>query len=121
MDLPALGFGMGDVVLGELLKDAQRVPPQAAKLDALLVAVSGEDVPFVLRLAHDLRDEGYAVEYSLKHRAVRHQLELGAARGAGCAIIVGPDERRDGMVVLKSLNGGTERRVKLESLAEELR
>ena len=120
VDLPALGFGMGDVVLGELLKDAQRVPPATAKLDALLVAVSGEDMPFVLRLAHDLREEGFAVEYSLKHRAVRHQLELGAARGAACAVIVGPDERRDGVVVVKSLNGGTERRVKLDSLAGEL-
>ncbi len=121
VDLPALGFGMGDVVLGELLKDAQRMPPPGAKLDALLVAVSGEDIPFVLRLAHDLRDQGFAIEYSLKHRGVRHQLELGAARGAGRAVIVGPDERREGMVVLRFLNEGTERRVKLDSLAGELR
>jgi histidyl-tRNA synthetase len=120
IDLPALGFGMGDVVLGELLKESQRVPPAASKLDALLVAVSGEDIPFVLRLAHDLREEGRAIEYSLKHRAVRHQLELAAARGAARAVIVGPDERRDGMAVVKDLKAGTERRVTVDSLAKEL-
>jgi histidyl-tRNA synthetase len=120
VDLPALGFGMGDVVLGELLKDSGHAPPAATRLDALLVAVSGEDVPFVLRLAHELRDAGRAIEYSLKHRAVRHQLELAAARGAASAVIVGPDERRDGVAVVKDLRAGTERRVKLDQLAGEL-
>ena len=120
VDLPALGFGMGDVVLGELLKESGRLPAASGKLDALLVAVSGEDVPFVLRLAHDLREEGRAIEYSLKHRAVRHQLELAAARGATRAVIVGPDERRDGVAVVKDLKAGTERRVKLDQLAGEL-
>lgn len=120
IDLPALGFGMGDVVLTELLTASKRVPPPARKLDALLVAVSGEDVPFVLRLAHDLREEGLAVEYGLKHRAVRHQLELAVARGALRAVIVGPDERRDGVAVVKDLTAGTERRVKLDGLAKEL-
>src|SRR6185436_7684474 len=36
VDLPAVGFGMGDVVLGELLKDAQRVPTTRTGLDAFL-------------------------------------------------------------------------------------
>lgn len=121
VDLPALGFGMGDVVLGELLKDSKRVPAPAPTIDALLVAVSGEDMPFVLRLAHDLREEGRSIEYALKHRAVRHQLELAAARGATRAIIVGPDERRDGVAIVKDLKAGTERRVKLDSLAGEIR
>jgi histidyl-tRNA synthetase len=120
VDLPALGFGMGDVVLGELLKDAQRLPAITAKLDALLVAVSGEDIPFVLQLAHELRDAGRAVEYGLKHRAVRHQLELAVARGASRVVIVGPDERREGVAVVKDLTAGSEKRVKLDSLAAEL-
>jgi histidyl-tRNA synthetase len=120
VDLPALGFGMGDVVLGELLKDAQRVPAAPHGLDAFLVAVSGEDVPFVLRLAHDLREDGFRIEYGLKHRAVRHQLELAAARGARRAVIVGPDERRDRVAVIRDLGGGTERRVSMDDLSKEL-
>jgi histidyl-tRNA synthetase len=120
VDLPALGFGMGDVVLGELLKDANKIPAASGSIDALLVAVSGEDVPFVLRLAHQLRDAGRSVEYGFKHRGVRHQLELAAARGAPRAVIVGPDERRDGVAVIKDLTAGTERRVQLDQVAGEL-
>src|SRR5437667_262872 len=44
VDLPALGFGMGDVVLGELLKERGPADQASTKLDAFLIAVSGEDV-----------------------------------------------------------------------------
>ena len=116
IDLPALGFGMGDVVLGELLKDRGAVPKTGGRLEAFLVAVSGEDVPFVLKLAHDLRDKGVAVEYGLKPKAVRNQIELAAARGAARAVIVGPDERAAGVVVVKDLSSGSEAKVPLTAI-----
>lgn len=116
IDLPALGFGMGDVVLGELLKDRGAAPKVAGRLEAFLVAVSGEDVPFVLQLAHRLRDKGVAVEYGLKAKAVRNQLELAAARGAARAVIVGPDERASGLLVVKDLRSGSEAKVPHEAI-----
>src|SRR6266545_2889091 len=116
VDLPALGFGMGDVVLGEILRERQ-VPQRApAQLDAFLVAVSGEDMAPVLKLAHDLRDRGLAVEYGLRPAAIRKQLELAAARGAPRAVIVGPTERAAGAVVVRDLRAGTEERVPLSTL-----
>src|SRR3989442_1964285 len=39
LDLPALGFGMGDVVLGELLKERGVAPKASIELGAFLVAV----------------------------------------------------------------------------------
>ena len=101
---------------GELLKERAAVPKAAGRLEAFLVAVSGEDVPFVLKLAHDLRDKGVAVEYGLKPKAVRNQLELAAARGAARAVIVGPDERASGLVVVKDLGSGSEAKVPLDAI-----
>jgi histidyl-tRNA synthetase len=115
-DLPALGFGMGDVVLGELLKERHVAPKASTELGAFLVAVSGEDIAPVLRLAHAMRDRGIAVEYGLRHAAVRKQLELAAARGAPRAVIIGPDERAAGVAVVRDLNGGTEAKVPLDKL-----
>src|SRR5919204_2349455 len=43
LDLPALGFGMGDVVLGELLKEHGGVPEASTELGAFLIAVGGDD------------------------------------------------------------------------------
>jgi histidyl-tRNA synthetase len=116
VDLPCVGFGMGDVVLGELLKEHGRVPTASTPLDAFLVAVSGDDVAPVLELAHALRDRGLAVEYGLRHAAVRKQLELAAARGAPRAVILGPDERASGTVIVRDLRAGKEDKVPLTTL-----
>ncbi len=120
-DLPALGFGMGDVVLGELLKEHAVAPTVPRRLDAFLVAVSGEDVAHVLRLAHELRDRGIAVEYGLHLQAIRKQLELAVARGAPRAIIIGPDERKNGEHLVRDLVSGTETRVPLAQISTVLR
>ncbi|HEU5261617.1 MAG TPA: histidine--tRNA ligase [Gemmatimonadales bacterium] len=116
VDLPALGFGMGDVVLGELLKERGLPLKASASVDAFLAAVGSEDLPHVLKLAHELRDRGIAVEYGLRHAPIRKQLELAAARGAPRAVIVGPEERSAGVVVVRDLQAGTEEKVPVATL-----
>src|SRR5579859_3362783 len=65
VDLPALGFGLGDVVLLELLKARGLLPRFDGALDAFCLvedeSIRGES----LKLIHDLRDAGCAMEYSL--------------------------------------------------------
>ncbi len=116
LDLPALGFGMGDVVLGELLKERGVAPKASIELGAFLIAVGAEDLPLVLQLAHALRERGIAVEYGLRHAAVRKQLELAAARGAARAVIVGPEERAAGLAVVRDLRTRTEAKVPIRQL-----
>ena len=50
---PAVGFGMGDVVLGELLADRGLVPPYARSVDYFIVPVTPDERPAALRLAHE--------------------------------------------------------------------
>ncbi len=116
LDLPALGFGMGDVVLGELLKERGAAPKASTELGAFLIAVGGDDLPTMLQLAHALRERGISVEYGLRHAGVRKQLELASARGAARAVIVGPEERAEGNAVVRDLRTGTEAQVPLRQL-----
>ena len=118
IDLPALGFGMGDVVLGELLRSRPPRLEASGQLDAFLVTVGGEDTAAVLKLAHELRERGMAVEYGLRHAPIRKQLELAAARGAPRAVIVGPDERKANVATVRDLKAGTERKVPIAELLE---
>ena len=103
VDLPAVGFGFGDVVLGELLKDRGLVPPAVGSIDVFIAAIQGDDVSHALRLAHELRDAGHRVEYSLSGGAVGKQLKLADARNARLAIVIGPDDRARGEVMMKDL------------------
>ena len=67
-------------------------------------------------VAHALRDRGIAVEFGLRHSGVRKQLELAAARGAARAVIVGPDERAQGLAVVRDLRTSTEVKVPIRQL-----
>ncbi len=65
VDLPALGFGMGDVVLLELLKARNLLPKFDTSTD-VFVLIEDESLRLQsLRLVHTLRAAGFAVEYSL--------------------------------------------------------
>ena len=65
VNLPALGFGMGDVVLLELLKARGLLPKFDANVDVFILIEDEGLRPLSLKLVQDLRTAGYAVEYSL--------------------------------------------------------
>lgn len=116
VNLPALGFGMGDVVLGELLKERGLAPDAPTGAQVFVVSATPEDRPAVLRLAHDLRAAGLRVEYSLGDDKMSKQLKLADARRARFAVVLGPDERARNAAVVKDLGAGAQRDVALEAL-----
>jgi len=116
-DLPALGFGMGDVVLRELLADRGLLPEREGRLDAYLVAITPDERPAVMRLAHRLRDAGWSVAYNLQHQAVGKQFKNASALGAARTIVLGPDEVEQGVAVVRDMTGGDERRVPLDEIS----
>ncbi|MBE7502430.1 MAG: ATP phosphoribosyltransferase regulatory subunit [Verrucomicrobiales bacterium] len=81
VDLPALGFGMGDVVLAELLKDRRLRPDRFAQLDAFLLIEDESLRPDSLQLLQTLREAGLAVDYPLvaakSDKQFKRALDLG--------------------------------------------
>jgi histidyl-tRNA synthetase len=120
VDLPALGFGMGDVVLGELLKEKGLAPQAEAGVHVFLAFITQEDLADVLSLAHLLRDRGLKVEYPLSPQSLGKQLKLADARKARLAVVVGPDERSRGELILRDLSGGTQQTVARGALLEAI-
>lgn len=109
VDLPALGFGMGDVVLGELLKHRGLMPTAIPGPDYWVAFADARQLPDAMRLAQALRRSGASVEYALHPQQLGRQLKAAAAAGAPEAVIV----REDGALILKSLASGEERTVRL--------
>ncbi len=74
-DLPALGFGMGDVVLAELLKERGLVPAFGQMLD-VFVQIGDESLRNAsLGLVQQLRHAGLATEYPLTKAKPDKQLK----------------------------------------------
>ncbi|MGH7712419.1 MAG: histidine--tRNA ligase [Gemmatimonadaceae bacterium] len=82
VDMPALGFGMGDVVLGELLRERGLLPSDVAGPDFWLAADERAPRAVVLRTAAVLRDVGCSVDYALKPQSVSKQRKAAYSAGA---------------------------------------
>ena len=65
VDLPALGFGMGDVVLTELLKARGKLPKFGVDLDVFCLVADESLRAELLKLTQQLRSRGLAVDYPL--------------------------------------------------------
>lgn len=121
VSLPALGFGMGDVVLTELLRERGLLTTPLGTVDVFLAAVTPDDHPHLLPLAHRLRAAGLRTEYPLAETALAKQLKLAAARGARFALVIGPDDRAAGTVALKDLATGAQEALALAAVPDTLR
>jgi histidyl-tRNA synthetase len=113
-DLPALGFGMGDVVLGELLRERSLLPAAASTVEMWVAYTEDADVRDAMRLASRLRSRGRSVEYALGGQKLARQLKAAASAGAEEAVIVSAAAMNGGEAVVRRLSDGTERRVRLD-------
>ena len=81
VDLPALGFGMGDVVLLELLKARGLLPRFSTRLDAFCLIEDETLRAESLKLIQDLRAAGLAVDYSLDRRQIGQAVQARPGTG----------------------------------------
>ncbi|MBV6520833.1 MAG: Histidine--tRNA ligase [Gemmatimonadaceae bacterium] len=73
VDLPALGFGMGDVVLSELLKARGRAPDVGSGVDIWVVADEGTGWREVIEATAALRRMGLSADYVLSAEKLASQ------------------------------------------------
>jgi histidyl-tRNA synthetase len=114
--LPATGFGMGDVVLSDLLQELGLVPKEPPRLDAYVVPIGPEMVGPARRVVRLLRDAGQSAEAPYAPLKVGRALKAADLAGATRAYLVGPREWAQGRVKVKVLHSGEESDVALESL-----
>src|SRR5947207_12172827 len=98
VSMPALGFAMGDVVLGELINETplarekmKKAIAAADKIDIYIVIAKEERRPDALRQIQQLRERGYRVDYSLTAAKVPKQFQTAEDVGAKFAILYGDE------------------------------
>lgn len=91
VDLPSLGFGMGDVVLLELLKSRNLLPKHTSRLDAFCLVEEEGLRPLVLSLVQQLRSAGLSTDYPLVPTKADKQLKRAQELGARFAVRLGSE------------------------------
>ncbi len=101
--LPAIGFGMGDVVLGDLLRERNLLPAGLNALQVYVVIVDESLRSAALGLVNQLRAAGLRTDYSLTPAKVGKQFQAAEERAAQFALVIAPEEWAAGQVKLKTL------------------
>lgn len=105
--MPACGFGMGDVVLGELLTERGLKPPDEAPVDYYLVPLEEERLSDMLSIARRLRkDRGARVDYSMKPGNLSKLLRRASEMGAKKVLLIGGREWSAGTIRQRDLATG---------------
>jgi histidyl-tRNA synthetase len=93
-DLPALGFGMGDVVLGALL-EARGIRAGPVMHPDFWVASEADDaLGDVMTVATQLRRVGASVEYALRPQTLGKQRKAAYSASASYFVVLAPDFRQ---------------------------
>lgn len=106
-DIPAVGWAMGMERLNSLL------PERKAKLlDGYIVSNNSIEA---FKFAHELREQGFNVEFDLSNKKFTKQLEK-ASKVAKFALILGEDEINAGTVSVKNLETSEQNSVSRKDL-----
>jgi histidyl-tRNA synthetase len=106
VDLPALGFGMGDVVLGELLKARGLMPSDRGGTDFYIAAEAPVTDAEVVGLATSLRNLGASVEYAFRRGALGKQRKAAWSAEASYIIEVRPTPEGNRVVLRDGAGAG---------------
>jgi histidyl-tRNA synthetase len=118
--MPAFGFGLGDVTFADALRNAARLPTLTQGVDLFLAYGSAQGRQISLPLATQLRQAGFSVELPMRSGNIGKQLKQADKAAARYAIILGDEEIASGNAKIKCLNSGDERAVPLAHLVNHL-
>ena len=120
VDLPALGFGMGDVVLSELLRSRNLLPAPELATEYWVAADDDTMLADVMTVAGRLRAKARSVEYSLKPQTLARQLKTASTAGVRRVVLLRREDFKNGAVTVKTMADGSERSVSLDAFLESL-
>ena len=116
---PAAGFGFGDAVIVELLKDRDILPSfETSGVDTVVFAMGPDLYSAAIKVASKLRQAGQNVELVLeKTKKTKWVFKHADRLGAKYCAIIGTEEFENKQVNIKNLEDGEQNKVAIDNLA----
>ncbi|KAL8247449.1 hypothetical protein R6Q59_008665 [Mikania micrantha] len=115
-DIPACGFGFGDAVIIELLKERQLLPEVPLEVENIVCSLDPDLQGVAATVATRLRGKGQRVDLVLENKPLKWVFKRAARINAQRLILVGRSEWEKGMVNVKILSTGEQHQVNLDDL-----
>ncbi len=120
-EMPAVGFGMGDMTFALLLEQRGLLPAFGPTTEIYVVIGGEAERAAAFADIAGLRAAGYRVDYPLKEIAFGKQFKMASESGAKLALIYGGDELAKGVVKIRDLTDRSEHEVPRASVADAVR
>jgi histidyl-tRNA synthetase len=120
-DLPAVGFGMGDVTMRDLLELKKLIPAYADGPDFYVMILGDDARNAALEDIANLRRAGFRVEYNLKDGKFPKLIQSAEVAGSKYALVYGGSEVAKGVAKVRSLADRSEAEVPRTDLIPALR
>ena len=115
-DLPATGFGFGDMVIMELLSDKNLIPRLSTGNEDIVIPLDKNLRHAAMEVASKLRASGRSVDLVLDDKKMKWAFRHAERTGAQRLVMVMPEEWNEGKVRIKNLQTGEEIDFDAESL-----
>ncbi|CAH2070775.1 unnamed protein product [Thlaspi arvense] len=115
-DIPACGFGFGDAVIVELLKENGLLPELRQEVENIVCALDKDLQGAAATVATALRDKGQTVDLVLESKPLKWVFKRASRVNARRLVLVGKTEWEDGLVSVKVLSSGEQFQVKVNEL-----
>ncbi|PCJ21394.1 MAG: histidine--tRNA ligase [Candidatus Cloacimonadota bacterium] len=116
----AVGFGFGDVVIFELLKDLKLLPELKLTLDYYLIPFSEDEVKYLLPIVAKLRNQGFTAEIHYPPQKPKKMFEMASKRGAKNGIIAGSQELDKSILKVKNFRSREETQVRFTDFMDSI-
>ena len=115
-DLPATGFGFGDMVIMELLAEKGLIPELISGVDDIVLPLNQDLRDIAVRVAASLRLSDRTVDLVLEDKKIKWAFKHAERVGAKRLVLLAPDEWSRKMIKVKDLETGEEKEVSLKDL-----
>ena len=115
-DLPATGFGFGDMVIMELLAEKGLIPELISGVDDIVLPLNQNLRDIAVRVAASLRLSDRTVDLVLEDKKIKWAFKHAERVGAKRLVLLAPDEWSRKMIKVKDLETGEEKEVSLKDL-----
>ena len=115
-DLPATGFGFGDMVIMELLAEKDMVPMLVSGIDDIVISLNPDLRNVAVRVAASLRDSDRTVDLVLEDKKMKWAFKHAERIGAKRLVLIAPDEWSRKKIKVKDLETGEESEISLDDI-----